>query len=72
VSRAYIYMLVAMLLLVCGCSGKQAPTASKQESRVPLLPLPLSQVPDGENEVFPLANGNAYLVSTVQGQAVFE
>ncbi|MBI3697767.1 MAG: hypothetical protein HY238_23415 [Acidobacteria bacterium] len=53
------------MLLISGCSGKQDRTASKEE---PQVPLRLSQLSAYQNEVFPLANGNAYLVSLIDRQ----
>jgi len=51
----------AATFLICGCSGKQDRTAET-------LPLPLSKLSGYENEVFPVANGNAYLVSGIERQ----
>jgi hypothetical protein len=47
----------AATLLVCGCSGKQ-------DRAVEGLP----QLSGYENEVSPVANGNAYLVNVTEGQ----
>jgi len=48
-------------MLFGGCSGKQDRTGASR-------PVPLSQLAGFENEVFPLVNGNAYLVNVLDRQ----
>jgi hypothetical protein len=52
-------------LLLSACSSKPAPISRIAQ---PMRPTSLSELTDIETEVFPLPNGNAYLVNSIDQQ----
>ncbi len=56
--------IVAIVLVIAGCHRKAEPTHRSG-------PIPLNQLSEFDDEVFPLANGDAYLLNVLDQQLFF-
>lgn len=59
----YTITAVALFLLACQTKG-----SAPKEDDLSARPKSFAQIEDSENEIFPLANGNAYLVNQFSEQ----